>query len=190
MGKMLFIDFYNSVLNTSFTYDDLPFPIEAKTVKKGTCLTAYGQIEDSLYFMNKGIVEMTIKSYMTEKIIDFFFANELFCGYTSFLDQLPTDVQITTLMDCEIEVLKRKDLLPAYEYSLEANIFGRISTEKGYVRKSDREKNLLTKTAEERYEEMFRTHSDYISFIPVNKIAKYLGIHPESLSRIRKKMNS
>ncbi|WP_420603519.1 Crp/Fnr family transcriptional regulator [Flagellimonas sp.] len=187
---MLFVDFYNAVLNTSFTYEDLPFPLKTIRVEKGTCLTTYGQVEDSLYFMNKGIVEMTIKSYMTEKIIDFFFEAELFCGYTSFLDQLPTDVQITTLMDCEIEVLKREDLLPAYEFSLEANKFGRVCTEQGYIRKSNREKDLLTKTAEERYAEMFRTHSDYISFIPVNKVAKYLGIHPESLSRIRKKMNS
>jgi len=187
---MLFIDFYNSVLNTSFAYDDLPFPMETIRVKKGTCLTVYGQVEDSLYFMNKGIVEMTIKSYMTEKIIDFFFEKELFCGYTSFLNQLPTDVQIKALMDCEIEMIKREDLMKAYRNSLEANKFGRIATEHGYIRKSDREKNLLTKTAEERYAEMFKTHSQHISYIPVNKIAKYLGIHPESLSRIRSKMNS
>ena len=187
---MLFIDLFNATLNTNFTYEDLPFPMKAIKVEKGSCLTRYGQIEDSLYFMNKGIVEMTIKSYMTEKIIDFFFEAELFCGFTSFLDQQPTDVQITTLMDCEMEVLKREDLIPAYAHSLEANQFGRIATERGYIRKSNREKDLLTKTAEERYMEMFRTHSDYISFIPVNKIARYLGIHPESLSRIRKKMNS
>lgn len=187
---MLFIDFYNTILKTSFTYNDLPFPIQKVTIKKGTNITTYGQIEDSLYFMNKGIVEMTIKSYMIEKIIDFFFENELFCGYTSFLDQLPTDVQITTLMDSEIEIIKRTDLMPAYEFSFEANKFGRIATEHGYIRKSNREKDLLTKTAEERYVEMFQTHSQHISYIPVNKIAKYLGIHPESLSRIRKKMNS
>ncbi|MCL6268207.1 Crp/Fnr family transcriptional regulator [Flagellimonas myxillae] len=187
---MQFIDFYNTVLHTTFSYSDLPFPVERKRVEKGTILTPYGKVEDSLYFMNKGIVEMTIKSYMTEKIIDFFFEAELFCAFTSFLDQHPTDVQITTLMDCEIEVLKRDRLLPAYAYSLEANKFGRIATEHGYIRKSNREKDLLTKTAEERYQEMFQTHSAYITLIPVNKVAKYLGIHPESLSRIRKKINS
>jgi DNA-binding Lrp family transcriptional regulator len=37
---------------------------------------------------------------------------------------------------------------------------------------------------------MFKKNTEYISNIPVNKIAKYLGIHPESLSRIRKKINS
>jgi len=127
---------------------------------------------------------------MTEKVIDFFFENELVCGFTSFLMQEPTDIQIKALMDCEMEVIKRSDLIRAYDYSLDANKFSRILTEQGYIRKSNREKNLLTKTAEERYVEMFQSRSQYISQIPVNKIAKYLGIHPESLSRIRKKINS
>lgn len=187
---MSFKNLYNTILNSSFSNEDLPFPVKKLTVKKGVKLTKYGQIEDSLYFLNAGIVEMTIKSYMTEKIIDFFFENELFCGYTSFLNQLPTDVQITTLIDSEIEVINRKDLILAYQTSFEANKFGRIATEQGYIRKSNREKDLLTKTAEERYVEMFQTRTQHISYIPVNKVAKYLGIHPESLSRIRKKINS
>jgi len=188
---MSFIEFYNTVLNTSITsYYDLPFLVEKIHFKKGAFLTKYGKVEDAVYFINSGIVEMTIKSYMTEKIIDFFFEKEMVCGYTSFLTQLPTDVQIMALIDSEIEMIKRKDLMKAYEISLDANRFGRILTEHGYIRKSNREKDLLTKTAEEKYAEMFRTHSQYIAYIPVNKIAKYLGIHPESLSRIRKKMNS
>ncbi|MGI9544414.1 MAG: Crp/Fnr family transcriptional regulator [Cyclobacteriaceae bacterium] len=188
---MSFLEFYNSVLNTSISsYDDLPFPVEKIHFKRGAFITKYGQVEDAVYFINEGIVEMTIKSYMTEKIIDFFFEKEMVSGFTSFLTQLPTDVQIIASMDAEIEMIKRQDLMKAYDTSLDVNKFGRILTEHGYIRKSNREKDLLTKTAEERYAEMFRTHSQYISYIPVNKIAKYLGIHPESLSRIRKKMNS
>ena len=188
---MLFREFYNSVLHTAFAVDtDLPFSLEKVHFKKGELITHYGKVEDVVYFINVGIVEMSIKSYMTEKIIDFFFENELFCGFTSFLTQQPTDVQILALMDCEMEMIPRDSLMVAYETSLEANKFGRMLTEQGYIRKSDREKNLLTKTAEERYSEMFESRAQYISYIPVNKIAKYLGIHPESLSRIRKKMNS
>lgn len=187
---MLFIDLYNTILNTSFSNEELPFPVKKLYFKKGDIVTEYGQIEDSVYFINRGIVEMTIKSYVTEKIMDLFFEKDLFCAYASFLTQLPSDVQNRALMDSEMEVIKRKDLMKAYDISYEANKFGRISTEHGYLRRSNREKELLTKTAEERYAEMFRTHAQYISYIPVNKIAKYLGIHPESLSRIRKKMNS
>lgn len=188
---MLFREFYNSVLDTAVTSnDDFPFSIHKIHFKKGELITRYGQVEDVVYFINTGIVEMSIKNFMTEKIIDFFFENELFCGFTSFLTELPTDIQILALMDCEMEMIPRNSLMLAYETSLEANKFSRILTEQGYIRKSNREKNLLTKTAEERNSEMFQSHAQYISYIPVNKIAKYLGIHPESLSRIRKKINS
>ncbi len=183
---MTFTDFYNRILGTSVTSTAaLPFEIESIAFGKGSVITRYEQIEDSVYFMNQGIVEMSIRSYMTEKIIDFFFANEIFCAFTSFLDQLPTDVQIVALVDCEMEMIPRQSLMAAYDTSFEANKFGRILTEQGYIRKSNREKDLLTKTAEERYAEMFQTKAEYIHRIPVNKVAKYLGIHPESLSRIR-----
>ncbi len=187
--KMLFSEFYYSILGTSMSSDEgIPFPVKKIHLEKGTIITKYGQIESAVYFINKGIVEMTIKSYMTEKIIDFFFENEVVSAYTSFLNQLPTDVQISALMDCELEMISREDLMKTYEISLDVNKFGRILTEHGYIRKSNREKDLLTKTAEERYAEMFQTKAEYINNIPVNKIAKYLGIHPESLSRIRKKI--
>ncbi|GAA3625998.1 Crp/Fnr family transcriptional regulator [Flavivirga jejuensis] len=188
---MTFLEFYNAVLSTSIaSYEEFLFPVKKRHFKKGEIITVYGQVEDSLYFINNGIVEMTIKSYMSEKVIDFFFEKDFFCGLTSFLDQRPTDVQIVALMDCEVEVIRHKDLMQAYEHSLDLNKFGRIMTEHGYIRKSNREKALLTKTAEECYVEMFQDKPDYIFHIPVNKIAKYLGIHPESLSRIRKKIHS
>ena len=171
-------------------FPKLDFPVQKLDFKKGQVITQFGQIESVIYYMRHGIVEISIKSYMIEKVIDFFFEKEMVCGFTSFLTQLPTDVQITALTDCEVEVIKHEDLMNAYEYSLDANKFGRILTEQGYIRKSNREKDLLTKTAEERYVELFKANSQYISYIPVNKIAKYLGIHPESLSRIRKNLNS
>lgn len=188
---MTFKEFYITVLNSSFSDNvELPFPVKSRTFIKGEVITHYGQLENHVYFMNHGMVEMTIKSYATEKIIDFFFDNEMFCGLTSFLTQIPTDVQITALVDCQVECIKHIDLNLAYQESLEANKFGRILTEQGYIRKSNREKDFLSKTAEERYSEMLDSQPHYLNQIPVNKIAKYLGIHPESLSRIRKKMIS
>ncbi|WP_420580741.1 Crp/Fnr family transcriptional regulator [Reichenbachiella sp.] len=187
---MNFTDFFQSVIKVPADFTKLPFPVSTLHIQKGAVVTDYGQVEENVYFIQSGILEMNIKSYMTEKIIDFFFENEMVCGFTSFLTQQPTDVQIKALTEVHMEFIRRADLIEAYKDSLEANQFGRVLTEQGYIRKSNREKDLLTKTAEEKYAEMFATHSKYISQIPVNKIAKYLGIHPESLSRIRKKLNS
>jgi hypothetical protein len=69
-----------------------------------------------------------------------------------------------------------------------ANQLGRVVTEDLFIKKSNREKDFLTKSAEERYIELLSKRVDIIKMVSVNKIAKYLGIHPDSLSRIRKKI--
>lgn len=187
---MKFLEFYNRVLQDEQPVEQLPFPVERLNFKKGAVITTYGVVEESVYFINSGIVELSIKSYMSEKIIDFFFENEMVASLTSFLKQSPSDVRLTALLDCELERVAHEDLMKAYRKDLRINKFGRRIMEGAYIRKSDREKALLTKTAEEIYTGMFEQQPRYISYIPVNKIAKYLGIHPESLSRIRKKLNS
>jgi CRP-like cAMP-binding protein len=72
-----------------------------------------------------------------------------------------------------------------YRNSPTANQLGRLMAESLYIRKTQRELDLLTKTAEERYKDLLEKGKTIMEEIPVNKIARYLGIHPESLSRIR-----
>ncbi len=187
---MSLIDFYNAVLNENGKPSDFPVSIEHIDFKKGDVITDYDEVENFVYFINNGLVELSIISYTSEKIIDFFFENEMVASLTSFLLQSASDVKLTALLDCRLERVNYSDLMHAYDHDLGMNKFGRKIMEGAYIRKSNREKALLTKTAEEVYTEMFEKQPKYISYIPVNKIAKYLGIHPESLSRIRKKLNS
>ncbi|RNC87202.1 MAG: Crp/Fnr family transcriptional regulator [Winogradskyella sp.] len=188
---MHFIEFYKSVVENKYqTIEKLPFSTQKILFNKGDVITDYNQTEKHVYFINSGIVELVIKSYMTEKIIDFFFTNEMVCALTSFLTQTPSDIKLTALTDCEMERIEHDALMEAYANSIDVNQFGRIITEQAYIRKSNREKDFLSKTAEERYLQMFESHRNYLHQIPVNKIARYLGIHPESLSRIRSKLNS
>jgi CRP-like cAMP-binding protein len=181
-------------LFSKFLGDDfdgmLPYPVSNMLIKKGQVLTDFGQVESNAYFLNSGVVEIGILSYQTLKTLDFFFAGEFVCAYTSFLTRQPSDVRVVALTDCQAEVVSHHDLQRSYSQSLVANYVGRIMNEQAYLRKAQREKDFLTKTAEERYTELLKVHPDYIIQIPVNKIARYLGIHPESLSRIRKKLSS
>lgn len=97
---------------------------------------------------------------------------------------------MTALTDCEVEYFDRDQIYSNYTKSLEVNKLGRILVEQAYLRKAKREMEFLSKTAEEQYLQLIEQHSQYIQQIPVNKWARYLGIHPESLSRIRRKMIS
>ncbi|MEL6919074.1 MAG: cyclic nucleotide-binding domain-containing protein, partial [Bacteroidota bacterium] len=101
---MQFIEFYNHVLKVEISsYDELPYPVQKVEFKKGEIITTYGQIEGFVYFLNSGIAEMSIKSYVSEKMIDFFFENQMFAALTSFLRQQPSDVEIVALTDCFAE---------------------------------------------------------------------------------------
>jgi len=187
---MRFQDLYNHLLNDGTPAKEPPFPVRSVSFEKNAVITKYDEVEQNLYFIQSGIVELKIKSYTSEKVLDFFFANEMVTCFTSFLLQIPSDTEMTAIVSCEMEAIAYSDLQKAYRESLPANRVGRMLTEQAYLRKAQREKDLLAKTAEERYAELLESQGEYVSQIPVNKLAKYLGIHPESLSRIRKKLNS
>ena len=163
----------------------VPFPTYRKAIKKGEILTQFGDIEQKAYYLLKGITESAIDNDGEIKIIDFVFPNHFICSYTSFLLQTPAEIQTKAITDCEVEYFLKEDLEKAYQHSIVANQFGRHVTEQFFISKLKRENDFLTKSAKEVYLNLIKERSEVLEKIPINKIAKYLGIHPESLSRIR-----
>ena len=180
--------FIHSNIDARFNIDDeLPFPITIKHFDKHEIVTSYQQREQYAYFLVRGIVKISMMRHEEEeRILEFFFPNSFFSCYTSFLTQKPSDAQIETLTECEVEVIKYSDMQKAYQSSLLANKLGRIVAEFYYIWKANREKDFLTKTATERYQNLLKLRPELVQQIPIHQIAKYLGIEPESLSRIRK----
>jgi CRP-like cAMP-binding protein len=180
-------EFININIKTNSKEDlELPFKITKQTFRKGDIITRYGQTERSAYFLVSGLVEITVRKDIEEKIVEFFLPGNFFGAYTSFLSQEPSDAQVCALNDSEVEVINYDELQRAYQTSLLANQLGRIVTESIFMISTKREKDFLTKSAQQRYDELLATRPDLIKLVPVNKIARYLGIHPESLSRLRK----
>jgi hypothetical protein len=65
----------------------------------------------------------------------------------------------------------------------------RMMTGQIYIIKTRLEKDFLNKSAQERFADLIASRPNILKLIPVHKIAKYLGLHPGSLSRIRKSFN-
>ena len=166
--------------------EKLPFPVSKHFFKKGTIITQIGEIEKFAYFLNDGIAEMSMIHDDNEVIVDFYFDDDFFSSYESLLLDNVSLVQITALTDISVEKVLKLNLQNSYQTSLLANKIGRHATEKLYLKKIRRERNLLTMTAEQYYLDLINNRGKLINKIPVNKIAKYLAIKPESLSRIRK----
>jgi CRP-like cAMP-binding protein len=158
---------------------------ETKTLGKGDMLIHQGEIESYIYFIRKGAVLVGTAYNQKEAILDFWFEGDYFSSYMSFLSRKPSQVYIETLAPTVVERTHYNQMQSLYRNSPTANQLGRLMAESLYIRKTQRELDLLTKTAEERYKDLLEKGKTIMEEIPVNKIARYLGIHPESLSRIR-----
>lgn len=165
--------------------EELPFPIHSKTFDKNQIITQFDEKEIAFYLLKEGVIEKSIIENKELKITGFVFPEKIFCAYDSFISGLPSNEQIISLSKVTVEYIYRSALVDNYDNSIIANRIGLHLAEEAYIEKLQREYGFLTKTAKEVYIEMLTKQPEIVEKIPINKIAKYLGIHPESLSRIR-----
>ena len=162
--------------------------LQEVTLKKHTVLLKFGEVENHLYFITKGIVRFYVPGEEVDLTFGFVFENEFVTGYDSFLTQTPSEYQIETLTDTILWKISRKDLEQVYERTSSGNIIGRKMAENMFLIKSKRELSLLSKTAEERYLDLFSDRPKLLKQIPLKYIASYIGVTPQALSRIRRRI--
>ena len=121
-----------------------------------------------------------------EKIIEFYAENSFVSAFTSFITQEITDWNIQAIEDSEIIIIPKYFLDDLYKRDNCWAIFGLRIFEKQTLKKCNREKSLLVNSATERYLIFRKQYKNIENRLSLNQIALYLGIQPESLSRIRK----
>ena len=157
---------------------------------KKTTFLKTGEIENYISFIEKGIVRLFIPTKDDEKEITFGFSfkYEFISAYDSFLTQKPSTYQLETLNETTLWSINYEDLQKVYKNTKMGNFIGRFSSEKLFLIKSAREQSLLFETAETRYLNLFKERPKLIKQIPLKYIASYIGITPQALSRIRKRI--
>jgi len=155
--------------------------------KKHTLLKV-GQIENHLSFVETGIVRYFIPKLENDLTFTFVFNNSFISGYDSFITRKPSTYQIETLTKTTLWRLTFDDLQTIYEQTGIGNLIGRKASEDLYLKKSKRELSLLNETAEQRYRNLFIEQPHLIQHIPLKYIASYIGVTPQALSRIRKRI--
>lgn len=159
-------------------------------IKKGTILLKQGDVEKRVAFIEKGIFRhYSIDRDGKDISLLFTFENWFVGEVSSFLTQSPSYCFIEALTEAKIWQLRYDNLQKLYTQTTVGNKFGRIMMEQLYIRKAERERNLLMMNAEERYLDLIRKAPHILQNIPLKYIASYLGITPQALSRIRKNIN-
>ena len=150
-----------------------------------------GEIENHISFIEKGTVRLLIPKEDEEKDITFGFSfeNEFVSAYDSFLTQTPSLYQLEALVDITLWSISYDDLQAVYNETKIGNTIGRFASERLFLLKSKREQSLLNDSAEQRYLNLFKERPNLLKTIPLKYIASYIGVTPQALSRIRKRIS-
>lgn len=155
---------------------------------KNYILLKTGQTENYLSFVEAGIIRYFIPKMDNDLTLAFVFANSFASAYDSFLTQTPSLYQADTLTKTTLWRLSYNDLQTIYSETEIGNKIGRFASEDLFLKKLRRELSLLNETAEQRYLKLFTEQPQLIKEIPLKYIASYIGITPQALSRIRKRI--
>ena len=174
-----------------FSENDLSLFLSCIKIRKFSAnelILSEGQLENYLSFIDTGIVRYYVIANEKEITFDFAFENSFYCAYDSFYNRTKTEVYIQALADCQLYSISNQNLQMLYEKCKVAKKLGRLATEYLLDKKVKRELSLLTKSPQDRYEELLNEQPKYLQQIPLKYIASYIGVVPETLSRIRRRI--
>lgn len=169
------------ILESNFKVYQLP---------KNSIVHQAGKVCDEVYFVNKGIIRSYSKIEDREYIEAFFVEGDYLSDYSSFLTQSPGMSIIEALEETELIALDYASVQRLYKEIPALQKFGRLMAEFLFLLISERSNSLLFESPEQRYQKLVNKKSIILQRVPQYMIASYIGITPEALSRIRKRLST
>lgn len=163
--------------------------LEKKVIPKGGYLMEAGQVCDYVAYINKGHFRSSCVVKDQDQTYNFSFDGNFITDYSSFLTRQPSGESHQALEDAEVLTISYEKMQMVYRTTPSWEKFGRLIAEFIIIGIAQRNRSMLFLSPEEQYLSLMKTRPKVIANIPQHYIASYLGIQPESLSRIRKRLS-
>jgi len=179
-------------LETTFSFkedtvDKIISCCEPKTIDKNDYFLREGQYCKSVAFVASGSFIYYFINDGEEKVCDFAFEQDWITQYKSLLGNIPSELNIKALENSFIQILSIEKMEVLFTEFPEANIIRSTLAEQYFTQSAEHATNLSSLKAEERYKLLLEKKPFIHQRVPQYYIASYLGIKPQSLSRIRAK---
>jgi CRP-like cAMP-binding protein len=167
--------------------DELLRGCRLRTYKRNELLSQPGRVPHEIFFLNRGIIRVTIDDQGgTEHTIHFALENQFIADYSSFIQQRPALYALHALEETEAVALPRSAIEWGYANMEQGDRLGRLVSEYYFIYQDNRIKNLYSRSPKERYDAIAEVFPNIHNRAPQHMIASYLGITPVHLSRLKK----
>lgn len=175
---------YNSLLDKE--WQQIENSLTRKEYSKGEIILESGKVCRKLYFLESGFLRYFI--YRDGEKVTKFFTEPPYCftSQRSFTNDTPTNDNIEVLKDTIIWEMSKTDAFRLLSIPNWSEFVRKLILEVQFYTEQILEE-AQNNTAEQRYIKLLEENSPILRNVPLKDIASYLGIAPQSLSRIRKK---
>lgn len=160
-----------------------------KKIRKNQYLLQEGDIARYAAFVEKGALRAySVDKKGAEHIIQFAFEGWTISDMYSFMTGNPATYNIDALEDSELVLISRSAQEEILKQIPEYEVYTRLQITGAYMAMQKRITSMLSLSLEERYIHLTRLYPNLVQRVPQRMIASYMGLTPETLSRVRRKI--
>lgn len=180
---------FNSIQKlSSEEIDAIDVTMSMKLFKKGTLLLKENQYSSDVYFVLEGIVRLFYEADGTEKTSDFFTEGQWVLSTNSVTQNTPSKHFLECSTDCKLLVGNSEKGEYLYKKYPNLETISRKLMNQIFIEQQTKIETYILDSPKERYLKLLKSNSELFQKIPQYQIASYIGVTPESLSRIRKRL--
>jgi CRP/FNR family transcriptional regulator, anaerobic regulatory protein len=186
-----FYDYLDRLLpDCGIDFHELDLQLKQRKIAKDEYLFSEGDICQFAGFVLTGCFRLFFIKDDKEITLDFFTENRPIADYESYFRKRPTPFYFQAVEPSELLILNPSCLELLFESSPNGQRLQRILLETLFFRLRDKLLSLYADEPETRYIALLRTEPELVQRVPQYHLASYLGIEPESLSRLKRRVLS
>lgn len=187
------IERFRSLINqyASISEEELGFmqdKVAIRSHKKNEVFFKEGQISQTIYFVLQGCVRLFYNADGVDKTAYFYTEGKFICAGESFTYNVPAIENYQAIEDTVLMHFEKETFDELFQHFPGLEIIGRIATEDELISCQKMIASFITKSPEERYVELLASQRELFQRVNQQYIASYIGVSPETLSRIKRRV--